>query len=121
MAKMRFNVFTKTKKTAEGKDFKVRLTKNDNGLTYEVRFTQDCENVKLLPKDNTPFVLVADTKHLSLASKRVHSTKDDKYFTKHIIYVREITDIEDYEEPEFDADTFNNAKPVEDGGDDIPF
>lgn len=121
MKTIRFAVFTKTKQKADGTTFKVRLTKNDNGLTYEVRFTQDCEGIKLLPKDNAPFILVAQTKDLSLAAKRVYSEKNDKHYTKNIIYVRAITDIEDYEEPEFDVDTFNNAKPVGENGEDLPF
>lgn len=123
MATMRFNVFTKAKKTAEGKDFKVYLTKNNNGVTYEVRYVQGCEGLKLLPKSNEPYVLVVDTSNLSLASKRVKSkTEDNKYYTKNIIYVRAIKDVEDYEEPEFDVDAFNNTtNNVDENGESLPF
>ena len=122
MATQRFNVFTKTKKTADGNTFKVYLTKNDNGVTYEVRFTQECEGLKMLQKADPAFVLVADSSNLSLSHKKVRSkNEDNKYYDKFIIYVRSIRDIEEYVEPEFDVDAFNSVKNDRNTDEELPF
>ena len=122
MAQIKFNVFTKVKKTAEGQDFKVRLTRNENNVTFEVRFVDDCDNKHLIPKGNEPFVLVCDTKRLSMSTKKVYSKDGTKEFIKKLIYVRGIEAIEEYIEPEFDTRAFERVDNSDfENGENLPF
>lgn len=104
---MKFNVFRKNIKNSKGKEFPVYFTKNDNGVSFRVHFVSDCENANLIPKTNEPFVLVADTKHISQSIKRVN-LEGEKVVTKLNLYIRKIDGIETYEEPEFSAKDFNS-------------
>ena len=122
MAQIKFNVFTKVKKTADGKEFKVRLTRNQYNVTFEVRFVDDCDNKNLLPKTNEPFVLVCDTKSISMTTKKVYSRDGEKTFIKKLIYVRSIEAIEEYVEPEFDAKVFERVDNSDfENADNLPF
>lgn len=107
MAIVRFDVFTKEKKKNDGGSFKLRLTKNDAGTSVEVRFVQDCGNMRIIPKDNRPFILVCDSKDVSFGKKAYKTNEGTKY--KCILYVRNVSDIEEYMEPEFDMSKFNSA------------
>lgn len=122
---LKFNVFTKIKTKNDGTTFPVRLTQNEAGISFEVRFTEDCDNKRVVPKDNKPFVLVVDEKCISLASKKVKSTDGEKTYTKRILYIRAVEDIEEYIEPEFDVDAFNSIKNAENteeiGSGELPF
>lgn len=109
----KFNVFTKEKTKKDGSTFKVRLTKNANNKTFEVRFIEECVNKHLVPKDNKPFVLVTDNNGVSASSKTI-KTDDGKVYTKLILYVKNVVRIEEYVEPEFNVDAFNSVSDNDD-------
>ena len=118
---MKFNVFCKKIKNSKGKEFPVYFTKNDNGISFRVHFTSDCENSNLLPKTNEPFVLVADNKFISQSIKRVN-LEDGKTVTKLNLYIRKIDAIEEYVEPEFSAKDFNSIdENIYDTDEPLPF
>ena len=101
----KLNIFVKSKKnTQTNKNFNIYLTKDRNDNCYEVRFTQDCENLNMLPKDKHAFVCVTDTNKMSSTVKT--NIVDNREYKKNILYIKKIVRIEEYIEPEFDASDF---------------
>ena len=99
------NVFVKERTTTDGKKFKTYSTKNNKGDFYEVRFTLDCVNSHLIPRDKRVFTVVLDSKTVSSGKKnREHN---GKIYTTNTLYVRGIVQVKDYIEPEFDCSDFD--------------
>lgn len=92
----RFNVFVKELTNKEtNRKFNVYFTKLPSGNYYDIRFTDGCDEFIDIPTGKEPFVLVVDINKISAKVKEIK--KDDgTTYTKRIIYVRKIRDIEEY-------------------------
>ena len=98
--KIKIDVFQKTYKTAEGREFVAYSTKNRDGVYHQVRFTMDCVNQHLLPKNRRPFTIVTDNTKVSKGVKKYGELVTPIY------YVRAIESIEDYIEVGVDTSEF---------------
>ena len=96
----RFNIFAKELTNSEtGRKFIVHFTKVASGNFYDVRFVDGCDDDVEIPSGKKPFVLVVDDDKVSVKVKEIKN-EDGSTFTKRIMYIRMIKDIEEYiEEP----------------------
>ena len=101
---MKITVFQKKKNDAEGRQFIAYTTKDKDGIFYQVRFTLECTNTNLIPK-NRPFIAVVDNDKASIGNKNY--VKNGETFTQKILYIRAINSVEEYVEEPIDDGIFD--------------